>query len=205
MGYTHYWERTKEFDRDRFRLVVEDFGRMVPVLEHLGVRLAGGIGEGDPVIDDDEILFNGLAKCGHARRNLGIAWPSANARGIASDSARDDDDDGAFLRRWLAGALVNERTCDGDCSHETFFLPRELDPNTHRKAVPVAGGRYFDFCKTAFKPYDLAVNACLIIAEHHLKNAIEVKSDGTIDQWRDAMSLCQHFLGYGEDFKLTPK
>ena len=100
---------------------------------------------------------------------------------------------------WFAGLQLNTRTCDGDCSHESFCLPRVLTLDEWRKPER---GKYFEFCKTAYKPYDLAVTACLIIAKHHLGGAIFVKSDGELDAWKDSMALCQKMLGYGEDFKL---
>lgn len=36
----------------------------------------------------------------------------------------------------------------------------------------------FQFCKTARKPYDTAVTACLLLAKHHFGSAIEITSDG---------------------------
>ena len=59
----------------------------------------------------------------------------------------------------------------------------------------------FGCTKTARKPYDLAVTACLIIAKHHLKDEIEVSSDGERIEWAPAILLCQDVLGYGVDFQ----
>lgn len=59
------------------------------------------------------------------------------------------------------------------------------------------------FCKTAFRPYDFAVQVALIIAHHRLVSAdgMQVSSDEP-DQWKDAVSICEHYLGYGKDFTL---
>ena len=46
------------------------------------------------------------------------------------------------------------------------------------------------------------MTAALVIAKHYLGNAIEVTSDGEMKDWKDAMMICEHFLGYGGDFKL---
>jgi hypothetical protein len=62
-------------------------------------------------------------------------------------------------------------------------------------------GKYFGFCKTAFKPYDWAVTAFLIIAKHYLGDRILVHSDGTSANWHDARLICQIELGYGMEFK----
>ncbi len=64
---------------------------------------------------------------------------------------------------WFAGAVLQARSCDGDCSHETFRLYR-------------SDQHYFGFCKTACKPYDIAVTAALIIVKHYVRD-IHVSSD----------------------------
>ena len=63
-------------------------------------------------------------------------------------------------------------------------------------------GKYFGCCKTAFRPYDVAVTAFLVIAKHYLGDKIIVHSDGEMDGWKDAMNLCQDVLGYGKSFRL---
>lgn len=60
----------------------------------------------------------------------------------------------------------------------------------------------WDFCKTAFKPYDLAVCVFLVIAKHYLDENMSVESDGTRENWADAIEICQTVLGYGEEFTL---
>lgn len=121
--------------------------------------------------------------------------------------------------QWFAGANLNSRTCGGDCSHETFRLECVYKPfadwdkphgkysniinqdGTRNLNAPNTVGKYFSFCKTAYKPYDLAVIICLIIAKHYLGDAIIVHSDGEIENWSDGMEICQRLFGYGNDFK----
>lgn len=181
---------------------------MLKPLEHLGSKIADGHGEGLPIINDKEIIFNGVANCGHTERDLGITWPSDNAKGISKldmqhrlGNETKADVDG----QWFAGLKLNTRTCGGDCSHETFVLELNTRVPEWRKEETQKEGLAFSFCKTAYKPYDLAVNVCLIIASHHLKDQIFVTSDGELDQWQDAIDLCDHFLGYGKDFTFKDK
>ena len=54
-----------------------------------------------------------------------------------------------------------------------------------------------------YKPYDLAVNLVLIIAKHHLGDALVVESDGSIEQWAEAILICRCVLGFGSDFRLA--
>lgn len=195
MGYTHYWYRRKKIPTKDFAAIINDFRKIVPVLaEKYGVRLAGPDGYGDPVIHMDEISFNGPINCGHPENfELAIPWPSKDAGGVMA---------GGIVGKWYAGSIVDTRMCDGNCSYESFYFPREYKPLEWEE--PKAGF-YLQFCKTAFRPYDLAVTAFLIIAKHHLKNNIRVSSDGEDTHWFDAKILCQMELGYGMDYVLTPK
>lgn len=60
----------------------------------------------------------------------------------------------------------------GNEGHETFGLTKEK---------PGSDSEFFDFCKTARKPYDLAVGLVLLIAKNHARNSIKVSSDGDWD------------------------
>lgn len=199
MGYTHYWRRTREFDRACFEKATIDFMRVLPKLAELGVPLAGPSGDGEPVLMKEKIVFNGVRMCAHERRDLGITWPAPGVSGVCTldeGGAADSDIDGS----WFAGRLIRSRMCDGDCSHESFWLPRIREVRNWEKAE---NGLYFDCCKTAYKPYDLAVQVCLIIAAHRLGDAIQVGSDGSMEAWENAIALCQEMLGYGKEFQLT--
>lgn len=70
----------------------------------------------------------------------------------------------------------------GDDSHETFYLPK--DPAQFEK---------FSFCKTAQKPYDVVVVACLTrLAE---VDGIKVSSDGSAGDWEEGVKLASDILG----------
>ena len=62
-----------------------------------------------------------------------------------------------------------------DEGHETFILNQN-------------GGR--DFCKTARKPYDIAVVAILCLA-HHQDNSFEPGSDGDAEDWEEGLALAR--------------
>lgn len=187
MGYTHYWTfNNQNLDADKFASVVKDFKKMVPVMEHLGVKLCDGHGEGSPIINEKEIIFNGDANCGHENRDLGIAWATKYAKGVSSEENSANN-----REMWFAGRMLETRTCDGDCSHETFYAEIKMGKKD-----------LFNFCKTAYKPYDLAVTVVLVIFQHWFGNDIRVATDGEIENWKDAIDLCQHHLGYGESFVL---
>ena len=82
--------------------------------------------------------------------------------------------------------------------HETFYFERDWE-----KPYPQANlhdGLAFSFCKTARKPYDCLVTACLIAANHHFGDDLELGSDGDDSDWDEGREICQKILGYGDDF-----
>lgn len=79
------------------------------------------------------------------------------------------------------GEVIRFNGC-GDLGHETFMLER----------IPSGG---FNFCKTARKPYDLAVQAVLLIAKHHDPD-FSFSSDGGNDEWRVARDFVKELFGY---------
>lgn len=70
----------------------------------------------------------------------------------------------------------------GKNEHETFLI--NLIKETK-----------FDFCKTAHKPYDVAVTAILSICKDVLGNAINVSSDGDANDWQKGMAMACVALG----------
>jgi hypothetical protein len=186
MGYCHYWEIDAEIDKGSFFSITADFQRMVLTLDDLGVRLAGPLGEGLPEIDADHIAFNGIWHCGHPKNEaIVIPFPAANGSGVGSSI---DAVDGSYFG---VGTLLRHRACDGNCSYETFSFSRRCgDP------AKLVNGRFADSCKTAFRPYDLAVQCVLLIAKHHLRDRIGVWSGGSDFHWNDARRLCYLHLDY---------
>ncbi len=201
MGYTHYYRVSAEFDADKFFNVASDFKKMITPLKHLGISLGDGHGENHPIITPKEICFNGLKNCGHQKRHIVLPWPGENATGVATHGTDTKLVIGKNTS-WFAGPQIETRVCNGDCSYETFSLQQKFEKMYDEQSPEASGGLFFDFCKTAYRPYDLAVNTCLVIAQHHLGPAIEISSDGDMNHWEESMQLCNHFLGFGADFTL---
>lgn len=228
MGYSHYWYRPEEIPEDIFNKIVKDVRLLVSQLNEYGVQLAGGLGSGLPQINPDTISFNGVENCGHDYRDLGITLPAKNGDdhdhkgpmlfemikgaghsdlNIIGQPGVDVETEG--YKKWFAGALLDRRECGGDCSHETFEFERISEiPDYQRRENPEGFEKtlnetplWFNCAKTAFKPYDLAVTAALIICKHHCPD-IQVHSDGEDEHWQDAKMVCMEWLGYGEDFKI---
>lgn len=88
----------------------------------------------------------------------------------------------------------------GEEAHETFSLNRKNSMEESYNGEI----KYFDFCKTARKKYDIAVCCALIICKKHFADIIKVSSDGIDeDGWDKAKELCQKVLRYGKTFDIS--
>lgn len=83
----------------------------------------------------------------------------------------------------------------GEEAHETAILERVQSSNH-----PFSKGKYFEFCKTARKDYDIGVMLLYMIAKKHLKEAITICSDGSNEpeMWENAKIICHEELGYNK-------
>lgn len=80
------------------------------------------------------------------------------------------------------GLQVNGK---GENAHEPFELREHFSEQT-------ASG--FGFCKTARKPYDVVVTACLAVLKYRLKNAVNISSDGSGEDWDAGVELARRVL-----------
>lgn len=171
---------------------------IVEAIKDYGVVLAGPMGTGEPEFAPSRVAFNGPVNCGHPENSsIVIPWPSEDATGVATEG------EDAVEGQWFAGATLNARICNGSCDYETFAIDRVFQPEKWQE--PDENGLYFDCCKTAFRPYDLAVTAVLLIARHHLGDAFQVSSDGSDKQWFDTKLLCYSRLGFGTEYRMDDR
>jgi hypothetical protein len=160
MGYSQGWSREPEIPAETMRMIVEDFGKLILVLDDNGVSLAGPNGDGPPEITAERIAFNGFATSGRYRNN-------------------------------------------GSGRYEPFLFERVAPLADWEKSSWNPKGRTFGTCKTALRPYDIAVCCALLIAKRHLGTRIGVYTDGEEVQWFNAKLLCQSVLGYGIEYAVA--
>lgn len=73
----------------------------------------------------------------------------------------------------------------GKNGHEPFVFPYVLPDHDS-----------FNFCKTAYKPYDEVVTACLIVARDHFPaSVLEISSDGSWADWSRGAILYSSVFG----------
>ena len=198
MGYTHYYNRPRELNEAKFKLAVDDCKKLCDALP---IPLGGADGTGEPVFTDDLLVFNGSVDSqSFCKSDVRIPWPDDDAEGFSIVG-----DDEPKVGRWYAGDILKSRCVNenGDGSFETFQIERIIDLKDHEDEGSEA--KYLEFCKTAFRPYDLNVQCCLIIFKHFFGDEFLVSTDSKDKLWNEARDICQHILGYGLDFELDKK
>jgi hypothetical protein len=112
------------------------------------------------------------------------------------------EDDPLVIRGWngteepeITSSLVlfnGDR--EQDLEHESCYIPRIFEPQTWERPDPEHENMYFQFCKTARKPYDLLVTATLIRFKHHFPE-VDIGSDGYAKDWIEGLKLCTAVFG----------
>jgi hypothetical protein len=83
-------------------------------------------------------------------------------------------------------------------SGDPFILERRASSGVLIRAAAGRTARAVRRCDTGGQPYDLAVCALLLVAKHHLDDAMRLGSSGGLrDGWREAARLFREALGRG--------
>ncbi len=174
MGYTHYWDRQKRYNKRVYNHFITDVRKL-----------------------DDWVASNKTANYGGPSFRLRDALGGSGTRPhIAKASHTNKNNPGAL---GFNG--------DGEEGHESFCFDRVISPGAHAQKKPhptkSTTNLYFDFCKTAQKPYDLMVCACLILARAHFGEDIQVLSDGEQQDWDHALDFVNDCCGYNLDIMFS--
>lgn len=117
--------------------------------------------------DDDDRRYTDFAN--EAREIINYA----TSRGV-----RIADGMGDTLGAWVVDENRVQFNGYDKGAHETFTFEREADLN-------------FNFCKTAQKPYDVVVTACLIALKNAYGESVSISSDGEWSEWKLGAYLYQ--------------
>lgn len=98
---------------------------------------------------------------------------------------------GDRLGDWHAGDDSVGVNGYGEDSHESFMWYRLCPPSQDW----VDGNEYYDFCKTARKPYDDVVTALLLAVKHVYGDTVRVLSDGSPFEWENGVRLFEEATG----------
>jgi hypothetical protein len=83
-------------------------------------------------------------------------------------------------------------TSDGrDLAHESFYWAGIPTQSEWRKDDP----DFFEFCKTAYKPYDAVVTAILIRAKSIYGSCVRISSDGEWSEWQAGRDMYEAIFG----------
>jgi hypothetical protein len=78
-----------------------------------------------------------------------------------------------------------------DLAHETFYWAGIPTQSEWRKDEP----DFFEFCKTAMKPYDAVVTAILIRAKSIYGSCVRISSDGEWSEWQAGRDMYEAIFG----------
>jgi hypothetical protein len=66
MGYTHYWERPKELEVEKFRQFALDAKKIIDYSIQIGIGLISDMTSNpEPIADEDQVCFNGSGRQGY--------------------------------------------------------------------------------------------------------------------------------------------
>ena len=96
MGYTHYWrfhrdKMTTEDIRNTFKAVTEEIQDIINKLPQSKEVLRGGLGEGEPIINETEVWFNGDEELGNDHETFCINWKDTEAFGFCKTARKPYD------------------------------------------------------------------------------------------------------------------
>ena len=140
------------------------------------------------IVKDCKKLFNNMPK--HSKSSGGYyenypleIFNDGNGETDINSMFRDETDVNSMFSK--LEIRFNGVSRGEDLGHETFVLE------------PTAKS---DFCKTARKPYDLMVQACLLVYQYHSPKTITLGTDGCAEDWEEAENFIKTVLGYSVKF-----
>jgi hypothetical protein len=163
MGYTNYWTIKKEITQETWAKIVEDCKKLYENLPEYS-ESAGGY-----YLDAPLILNGG----GYYQKPQFTKKHILFNGGSCPTKDRVKDERGYWFDN-------NNK----DLGHEIF----DLTPLPRARAWDSSLDG-FGFCKTARKPYDLMVKACLLICKEYLGDGIEISCDGDDEDWKPAIAF----------------
>jgi hypothetical protein len=97
------------------------------------------------------------------------------------DGIQIADGQGEHLDKWEVTDELIRFNGYGEDSHETFYW--------------VPDGGELNFCKTAHKPYDTVVTACLLHLKDVYGDSVSIGSNGGWSDWKDGATLYRNATG----------
>lgn len=168
MGFTHYQQQpVGSLDRETWKKFIKD-------CRYLSKHMPEHSHSSGDNYPNEPLAINGCFKYEKAQFTMEFIWFNG---GNGSKRVFNGED-------W-------EDTIPNGLAHETFQVNRVV------KDKGRGGEEVFSFCKTARKPYDLMVQACLILFKYYF-SVVEISSDGDRDDWKEAIQFVAKVLPHGK-------
>ena len=192
MGYTHYYYVSSYYKQEAWDSLLKDVKKLLvlPIpkvcavgdkppyeYENFDINNLGDLinsdkrsrEDGQYNIDETEISFNGIGQLSHEQFHIYQRMPP--------DVFERQEE---FAKRFAVPPGVGATAAD----------------RVREKGGTTILHPYFEFTKTARKPYDIVVQCCLILAKKHFGKEIAISSDGAKDDWTDAINIIEKNFGY---------
>lgn len=186
MGYTHYWSRPPAKEHD-----LETWEKFVADCKFLYKNMPKNATCYDPqgCLRNDPLLLNGCSAFKNPQfTNARVYF---NGTGTRKRIKKEAFHNGKKMICWDDDE-TNIPEENRNLGHETCVLTRKI----HKDSYKDDSGAVFGFCKTARKPYDLMVTACLILYKQYFPY-VEVSSDGDNEDWKPAFLFIADVLPDG--------
>lgn len=179
MGFSHYYRRPlkKDHDQETWNKFIADCKTLYKNMpEHSTCAGNEGI---------EPLILNG---CWYYK-NPQFNKSTVHFNGAGSKTRiKKQSTDGKW--RWED---TNVAEANENLDHETFVLNRKA---RKLEKYEKDDEDIFDCCKTARKPYDLMVCACLILYKYYFPY-VQISSDGNEEDWKPAWEFIAKALPHG--------
>ena len=174
MSYTMYWNRPKKNHKQ------EAWDKFITDCKYLYKHMPKHSESAGNFFADKPLLLNGDGAYKNPVFNKDKVW--FNGTGITKRIKVKDEEGRGYWQDVIDNVPDNLK----DLGHETFILKRKYSEGD------------WTFCKTARKPYDLMVKACLILYKYYFSD-VQISSDGDEEDWQQAWEFIACVLPKGPE------
>ena len=195
MGYTHNFTKNRNLSKNEWKLLCKEVKYILdeyPKYTDKEINLTGCCLGRNPLVNKDFICLNGSLEVSDLYKTR-FKIKRFKCLNEWKDRVDENWTDYKILHINQIEKLIDKNILI-DNRYDTFLICRNTNTFVYRN------GSKFNFCKTARKPYDLIVNAILIMAVELNPNVWTVLSDGFYPEWLEAQELLQKIYNTKQKF-----
>jgi len=188
MGYTHYLYRPVKKDHD-----VEAWNKFVADCKYLYTHMPEHSESAGSSYADAPLMLNGCGGFNKPQFTSTRIYFNGTGSTKKRRKVSATNNKGKPYTYWVDDLIGVPQELQ-DLGHETLTLYRKAWTQQYEKSSPTL----FSCCKTARKPYDLMVTACLILYKYYFPY-VQIGSDGNGEDWQQAWEFVAYVLPKGPE------